>query len=97
MFTKRHFQNPCPKFAPRHQVISETLYGAGETILRNLLCILFTEFIYLTTEATNIGSRVQSANKSRGLEGGCEVMRGDEIHDFNKGEQRGVEWRRFMR
>lgn len=63
----------------------------------NLLYALFTEFIYLTTEATNIGSRVQSANKSSGLEGGCEVMHGDEIHDFNKGEQRGVEWRRFMR
>jgi len=63
----------------------------------NLLNDLFTEFIYLTTEATNIGSRVQSANKSSGLEGGCEVMNGDEIHDFNKGEQRGVEWRRFMR
>lgn len=63
----------------------------------NLLYILFTEFVYLTKETTNIGSRVQSASKSSGLEGGCKVMHGDEIHDFNKGEQRGVEWRRFMR
>jgi hypothetical protein len=39
---------------------------------------------------------MQSANKSSGLEGGCEVMLRDEIHDFNKGEQRAVEWRRFM-